>query len=163
MDRKTLKKLLDEEAELVFDRFTDQDAWILGSWMVRQARERGLPVAIDIERNSHRLFHFSFDSASENNAHWIAAKAAVVRRFGHSSLYVGGTISSQEEAKLLPLEKFAAHGGAFPLIIRNVGPVGHVAVSGLPSVEDHAFVVEALRMLKDVQGSEEGVADVPGN
>ena len=79
MDKKTLKRLLDEEAELVFDRFTDQDAWTLGSWMVEQARERGLPVAIDIERNSHRLFHYSFDGASENNAPWIAAKAAVLR------------------------------------------------------------------------------------
>ena len=153
MDKKTLKRLLDEEAELVFDRFTDQDAWTLGSWMVEQARERGLPVAIDIERNSHRLFHYSFDGASENNAHWIAAKAAVVRRFGHSSYYVGGSTGTQEEEKLLPLENYAAHGGAFPLIIRNVGPVGHVAVSGLTSAEDHEFVVEALRMLMENQGS----------
>lgn len=159
MDKKTLKRLLDEETELVFDRFTDEDAWTVGSWMVRQARERGLPVTIDIERNGHKLFHYSFDGASENNAHWAAAKAAVVRRFGHSSWYVGGTIRNQEDAKLLPLEKFAPHGGAFPLTIRNVGMVGHVAVSGLTSAEDHAFAVEALRMLKDVQGSRPRASD----
>ena len=160
MDKKTRKRLLEEEAELVFDRFTDQDAWILGSWMVEQSRERQYPVAIDIQRSSHRLFHFSFDGASENNAHWIAGKAAVVRRFGHSSYYVGGTTGPQEDEKLLPLEQFAAHGGAFPLIIRNVGPVGHVAVSGLTSEEDHAFVVEALRMLKTLHHSSSGASDV---
>ncbi len=148
MNRKQLEELLEQERTLVFDRFTDEDAWTLGSWMVEQARARKLPIAIDITRNGHRLFHYAFDSASPDNEHWIAAKAAVVQRIGHSSFYVGGTIESQEAARLLPMEKFAAHGGAFPIFIRNVGPVGHVAVSGLPSADDHAFVVESLRMLK---------------
>ena len=40
---------------------------------------------------------------------------------------------------------FAAHGGAFPILVRSVGPVGVVVVSGLPQVEDHRMVVAALR------------------
>ena len=43
------------------------------------------------------------------------------------------------------LSDFAAHGGAFPLLVRGVGPVGTVVVSGLPQVEDHRMVVAALR------------------
>jgi uncharacterized protein (UPF0303 family) len=39
---------------------------------------------------------------------------------------------------------FAAHGGAFPIRIREVGVVGCVAVSGLPQADDHAFVVEMI-------------------
>ena len=42
---------------------------------------------------------------------------------------------------------FAAHGGAFPIRIREVGVVGSVAVSGLPQAEDHAFVIEVIEAL----------------
>ena len=152
MNDDELKTLLAQEEELVFDRFTDEDAWELGSWMVGKARERGLPVAIDISRHGHRLFHFSFDGASPDNEQWIRRKAALVDRTGHSSFYIGRSLAAEgrtiEEAKLIPESEFAPHGGCFPLRIRNVGPVGHVAVSGLPQEEDHAFVVEALRAHK---------------
>lgn len=144
-----LDELLAQEKELVLESFTDSDAWELGSWLVKTARERNLKIAIDIVRNSHRLFHYAFDGTSPDNEQWIRGKAAVVNRCGHSSFYMGLKLKesgrSLEDARLLPVSKFAAHGGAFPLIIRNLGPVGHVAVSGLPSAEDHALVVEALR------------------
>jgi len=45
----------------------------------------------------------------------------------------------------LSAEQYAAHGGAFPLTVRNVGPVGVVTVSGLPQVQDHRLVVMVLR------------------
>ena len=149
MKKSELDELLEQERELVFDGFTDEDAWELGSWMVRTARERRLPIAVDIRRHGHRLFHFSFDGASPDNEQWILRKAALVDRTGHSSYYIGRQLAAEgrsiEEAKLIKESEYAPHGGAFPLIIRNVGPVGHVAVSGLPQADDHAFVVEALR------------------
>ena len=39
---------------------------------------------------------------------------------------------------------YAAHGGAFPILLRGTGCIGTVAVSGLPQLEDHRLVVEAL-------------------
>ena len=144
-----LMELLNQETELVLTRFTDADAWELGSWLVDTARERGLPIAIDITRHGHKLFHYAFDGASPDNEKWIERKAASVDRFGHSSFYIGRMLAfdgqTMMESKLVSETDFAPHGGAFPLLIKDVGPVGHVAVSGLPQEEDHALVVEALR------------------
>ncbi|TFV88897.1 heme-degrading domain-containing protein [Blastococcus sp. CT_GayMR16] len=138
-----------EEAELQFGSFTNDDAWELGTALAAVARRQGAPVAIDISRNHHRLFHVALPGATPDNAAWIERKAAVVDRFGHSSLYVRQASVEQgttfeEEYGLDPL-RYAAHGGAFPVIVRSVGPVGLVVVSGLPQLEDHRLVVAALR------------------
>ena len=53
----------------------------------------------------------------------------------------GTTFAAQHD---LPLQQFAAHGGAFPVRVRDVGIVGVVTVSGLPQADDHALVVEAV-------------------
>nr|BFE72411.1 hypothetical protein GCM10020092_057120 [Actinoplanes digitatis] len=45
---------------------------------------------------------------------------------------------------------FAAHGGAFPVRVPNVGVVGVVTVSGLPQADDHALVVEAIEAYLDL-------------
>ena len=145
----SLAELTAEEEELQFSSFTNDDAWELGSALVATARDAGAPVAIEISRNHHRLFHIALTGATPDNAAWIERKTRVVHRFGHSSLHVrqafveGGT--TFEEALGLDPQLYAAHGGAFPVIVRNVGPVGAVVVSGLPQVEDHRMVVAALR------------------
>ena len=144
-----LSELAAQEEELQFSSFTNDDAWDLGSALVATARREQLPVAIDIARNGQQLFHAALPGTSADNDSWIARKSRVVNRFGHSSLYVRedalsrGT-TAEEEFGLDPV-LFAAHGGAFPILVRSVGPVGVVVVSGLPQVEDHRLVVEALR------------------
>ena len=85
-------------------------------------------------------------AAASGVAPWIERKNRVVRRFGHSSFYMG--VSSEgrfNEMYLLDESEFAAHGGAFPVIVRGVGVVGTVTVSGLPQEEDHRLVVSVLR------------------
>ena len=117
--------------------------------MVATARAAGAPVAIDITRHGHQLFHAALPGSSPDNDRWIERKARVVDRFGHSSLYMRTLCardgSTLEEKFLLDGREFAAHGGAFPLLVRGVGPVGTVVVSGLPQVDDHRMVVAALR------------------
>jgi uncharacterized protein (UPF0303 family) len=145
----TLAQLAAEEEELQFSGFTNDDAWELGSALVAAGREQGLPIAVDISRNRHQLFHASLPGTTPDNDSWIQRKTRVVDRFGHSSLYVRqasierGTTFEAEFG--LDPERYAAHGGAFPIIVRSVGPVGTVVVSGLPQVADHRMVVAALR------------------
>jgi len=149
MDFPTVAELAAEEQELQFRSFTNDDAWDLGSALVAAARERGAPVVVDVTRNGHQLFRAALTGSSPDNDSWIARKQRVVHRFGHSSLYVRqasierGT-TFEEEFALDPAQ-YAAHGGAVPVVVRSVGPVGVVAVSGLPQVEDHRMVVAAIR------------------
>ena len=145
----SLAELAAEEEELQFPGFTNDDAWDLGSALVAAARRDGAPVAVDISRHGHQLFHASLPGTSPDNDSWIQRKTRVVHRFGHSSLYVRqasierGT-TFEDEFGLDPA-LYAAHGGAFPVVVRSVGPVGAVVVSGLPQLEDHRTVVAAIR------------------
>jgi uncharacterized protein (UPF0303 family) len=74
----------------------------------------------------------------------------VVDRYGRSSLRVGEQFrvdgGSFDADARLPTSDFAAHGGAFPILVRGTGCVGTVAVSGLPELEDHRLVVETLEV-----------------
>jgi uncharacterized protein (UPF0303 family) len=145
----SLARLSAEEEELQFSTFTNDDAWELGSALVAAARAQRAPVAIDVRRSGHQLFKAVLPGATPDNDSWIERKARVAQRFGHSSLYVGqrsreaGTTFEAEFA--LDPQQYAAHGGAVPVVVRSVGPVGVVVVSGLPQVADHLMVVAAMR------------------
>ena len=145
----SLAELAAEEEELQFSGFTNDDAWDLGSALVAAARRDGAPVAVDVSRHGHQLFHASLPGTAPDNDSWNQRKTRVVQRFGHSSLYVRqasierGTTFEAEFG--LDPALYAAHGGAFPVVVRSVGPVGAVVVSGLPQLEDHRMVVAAIR------------------
>jgi len=149
-----LNSLLALETELQFDHFDHDVAWALGCSIVEFARSRSAGVVVDIRRNGQRLFHAALAGTAADNDDWIERKSRVVDRFGHSSLYLGALMESTENrfsestfevSYRLDASLFAAHGGAFPIIVRGSGMVGTVAVSGLPQIEDHALVVEGIR------------------
>jgi uncharacterized protein (UPF0303 family) len=146
-----LESLLKEERELQFAHFTNDDAWTLGTRLVDAARALDAGVTVDIRRGDQQLFHFALDGTAVDNDAWIERKVRVVRRFGHSSFYVGTSLRlagrTMTEQFLLDETEYAAHGGAFPIIVRGVGPVGVVTVSGLPQEQDHRLVVSVLREL----------------
>jgi uncharacterized protein (UPF0303 family) len=147
-DTDLLASLLAEEARLVFSHFDHGTAWELGSQLRAAALTERLPVAITIRRNDQCLFHAALPGASADNDGWLLRKAAVVERYGHSSYYVGCKFRADggdfDVDSRLDLALFAAHGGAFPIILGTSGVIGTVAVSGLPQLEDHRFVVSHL-------------------
>ncbi len=144
-----LETLLQHEQELQFSAFTNQTALALGLSIVDAAKREQKPVTIDICRNGQQLFHCAMPGTSADNDAWIRRKNNVVNRYGHSSFYVGTDFRARgknfdSDARLDP-DSYAAHGGAFPIIIRDVGVVGTITVSGLPQAQDHEFVVQQIR------------------
>jgi uncharacterized protein (UPF0303 family) len=145
-----LAQLRAQEERLQFAKFDNETALALGQQLLAAARDRGLPVTISVRRNGQRLFHAALPGTSADNDAWIDRKSRVVDRYGHSSFMVGTHFrakgrSFEEHSRLDPAE-YAAHGGVFPVLVRDVGPVGTVGVSGLPEADDHAFVVEQLEL-----------------
>jgi uncharacterized protein (UPF0303 family) len=145
-----LEQLEQQERDLVFDSFTNADAWRLGSILVEMSA--GKPVAIDIRRGTQQLFHAALEGSTADNDAWIARKVRVVERYGASSYLVGRRLAAKGQKLDADMgvdpAQYAAHGGAFPIRIRNVGVVGVVTVSGLPQSEDHALVVAALHRFR---------------
>ena len=76
-------------------------------------------------------------------------KVRLVYRFGHSSFYMGQLLKSKgkriEEVYLISESDYAAHGGCFPIIVKDTGMIGTITVSGLPQEEDHKLVVQTIR------------------
>ena len=121
----------------------------LGLALVDAAKRGSKAITIDICRNGQQLFHCAMPGTSADNDAWIRRKNNVVNRYGHSSFYVGTDFRARGknfdiDARLDP-DQYAAHGGAFPLIVRGVGAIGTITVSGLPQAEDHEFLVREIR------------------
>jgi uncharacterized protein (UPF0303 family) len=147
-DAQQLAELLAQEDRLVFTAFDHSTAWDVGSRLRAEALKAQLPIAISLRRSGQCLFHAALPGSSADNDGWLLRKAAVVERYGHSSYYVGCKFRADggdfDTDSRLDTAVFAAHGGAFPIILGTSGCIGTVAVSGLPQVEDHRFVVTQL-------------------
>ncbi|MET7399841.1 heme-degrading domain-containing protein [Dactylosporangium sp. NPDC005572] len=137
-----------QEERLQFSRFDNDDAWALGCLLVDLARDRALPITIDIRRHGHQLFHAALPGTAPDNDRWIERKIRVVERLNTSSYLAGRRLAAKgasfDESYGVNPADYATHGGAFPIRVRDVGVVGVVTVSGLPQADDHALVVEAL-------------------
>lgn len=137
-----------QERTLMFDTFTNDEAWALGSILVGFGRERGLPITVDITRGAQQLFHAALAGTAAHNDVWVARKTRTVCELGTSSFLAGlratAAGSTFEAAPWINPLTHSGHGGAFPITIRGVGVVGSITVSGLAQADDHALAVEAI-------------------
>lgn len=140
-----------ETHTLRFTTFDQRDALALGLLLVDLGTTRRLPIAIDIRREQHILFHASLPGATPDNDVWIERKSRTVQRYFEPSLLVGlrgrrggGRL---EDSGWFDERLYASHGGAFPVYVKGTGVVATVTVSGLPQQADHDLVVEALQCL----------------
>jgi uncharacterized protein (UPF0303 family) len=142
-----LERLLQQEKDLQFSEFTNEIAFQIGSRIIEKATQENKFIAVTITRNNEMLFHCKMNGTTAHNDSWIKRKSNAVHHFGHSSYYMhvlfksnGGSIESSS----LDPKDYAAEGGAFPLIIKNLGIEGTIATSGLPGEEDHQIIVSVL-------------------
>ncbi|WP_219834593.1 heme-degrading domain-containing protein [Paenibacillus sp. R14(2021)] len=145
-----LQKLLDQEEELQFTSFTNEDAFQLGCMIVEIAKnEIGKGIAVHIENDEHPLFTHYMAGTSKDNIYWVDTKKNVVNHYGHSSLYVGEKYKAEgttfKDGSGLPLTEYQGEGGSFPIIVRGQGKVATVTVSGLTGEEDHQAAVDGIR------------------
>lgn len=145
----TIASCVAEEAELQFSAFPNAAALKLGLFILTHAQNESKKITIDIERHGQQLFHYAMEGTTPDNDQWIIRKKNVVKRFHKSSMHVRCILQEAGmdiEAKyFLNPKEYSAHGGSFPLIIKEVGVVGAITVSGLPQEEDHTLVVSCLR------------------
>jgi len=144
----TLDELLDQERRLTLPSLDEDDAVAIGAMILETAIERDLAITIEVRRLGRVVFRAGRTGTNAHNDMYVAGKARVVERFGHSSLHerlrheTAGTTFA--EATSLGFPEYAPHGGGVPLIVAGTGPIGVAIVSGLPQLDDHALVVECL-------------------
>ena len=137
-----------KEQRLVLPKGDLASLYALGRRMADTALERKLPLLIQVRLGERIVFAAALPGSTASNALWAERKSRLAALFEHSSLRVRLVHERNGEdvhaRHALPIEAYAAHGGAFPLRVAGVGVIGTVVVSGLPQLEDHAFVVEML-------------------
>jgi uncharacterized protein (UPF0303 family) len=153
----TLENLTAEQQALSLARFDYATAWQLGARMQAEAEARRLPVAIEVTHGETVVFFTLLPGATPDNVDWTRRKRAVALRFHQSSLHMRLLCEKHgwdfaQRFRLSP-DSFAASGGGIPIIVEGTGVVGAAAVSGLPDVEDHALVADALRHIRHSQGA----------
>ena len=147
--RRLLDELEAQESRLVFDHFDDDTAWDLGVGPARDGpgacAARGdldppqRPAAVP--RGAARGPRPTTTAGSRARAPSSTATAAHRSGWPSSSASRAGP-STRTPGWTRP--SYAAHGGAFPILVRGTGCVGTVAISGLPQLEDHRLLVETL-------------------
>ena len=144
----SLEELEAEERRLVLPASDHAALYALGRRMADTALDRGLPIVIQVRAGGRLVFAAALPGSTASNDAWAERKSRLAAWFEQSSLRIGTASRARGEdvhaRHSLPVDRFAAHGGAFPLRVASAGVVGTVVVSGLPQLEDHAFVVEML-------------------
>jgi uncharacterized protein (UPF0303 family) len=143
-----IERIAEQERVLALPSFDAADAWRLGESLKRRAESKGQAVLIEIRIAGHTVFCYAMPGTAPANADWARRKRNTVELLHRSSYGVGLGLQregSSLEAKMgLPIRDYASHGGGFPIVVKGVGCIGVVTVSGLPQREDHEMVVAAL-------------------
>lgn len=149
MNDDILKELLAQEDEIQLNYFNNNTAWELGYALKQVAEKMSVSVAIEVYAFEHVLFSYFMPGTNKDNHEWVRRKRQSVMRFGHSSYYQGQYNAAKnrdfEAQPHIDPKEYCAHGGSFPIRIRNSGVIGAVTVSGLPQEIDHKLAVDALR------------------
>lgn len=155
MNNEILNELLAQEDELQLHHFNNTTAWELGNLIKLGAANISASISIEVYAFEQVVFSYAMPGTSKDQQDWIRRKRNSVMRFGHSSYYQGQYNASKnrdfEAIPYLDPKEYCAHGGSFPIRIKNSGIIGAVTVSGLPQETDHQLAVDAMREIVSQQ------------
>ena len=151
-----IEAVLRQEQALVFAAFDEQTAHEVGEALRAEALARKAPVVVEIRTATRRLYFAALPGSSGDNDDWARRKGNTALRCQASSFRVGLQLKERgrpawPDAGLDPKD-FSDHGGAFPATVRGTGVVAVIAVSGLPSREDHEMITGVLAKRLGVTG-----------
>ena len=137
-----------QENQAQFQSFSEEIAFDFGSTIYSIARSKRAAVIVNIRTSDRALFHAAMPGATPDNDEWARRKSNVVLRYHVSSLHFGDTLALKGRIinpdMGIDMMNYAAHGGSFPIRVKKAGVVAAVTVSGLPQLDDHRMIVEAL-------------------
>ena len=137
-----------QEQAAQFQSFSEEIAFDFGSVIYGIARGKRSPVVVNIRTADRALFHAAMPGATPDKDEWIRRKSNVVLRYHVSSLQFGDTLALKGRVinpdMGIDMMNYAAHGGSFPIRVKKSGVIAAVTVSGLPQLDDHRMIVEAL-------------------
>jgi uncharacterized protein (UPF0303 family) len=137
-------------ASLQFDRFDEVDAWTVGAALRQRAEADGVAVTVEVRLLGATVFLSAMPGTSPVNADWARRKRNVAELLHRASYAVGleARVGGRSVLDEMGLDRrdFADHGGAVPVVVRGVGAVGVVTVSGLPQRDDHELVMHVLEL-----------------
>jgi len=144
-----MESLLLLEQELTFSSFDRELAWQIGSELANQAITEHLPIVIDITIVNQQVFHYSAPAALPGSDLWVIRKHNTVMFFAHSSVWVLEKINGDQQVLSskygLDLKDHVAASGGFPILVKGVGLIGSLCVSGLSGNQDQELIVAVLR------------------
>ena len=136
-----------QEALLVFERFTNEDALRVGNAAVALARSRGQAVSVEIVLNGWTVFLHAMCGTRPENNRWMRRKRQMAELRGTSSLLAQKQIEARGPGypPIMALDPadYSDKGGAFPIRVGGQ-MIGTLTVSGLTDVEDHQTTVDVL-------------------
>lgn len=143
-----LKIIAEQEQKLVFERFDEDVAAEIGGYIREAGKAIGKGIVVGVYLWDRTLFFAATAGATSGNKAWAERKTGTVKLLLKSSYRVvlerGDKPRLLEPQWALETTEYALAGGAFPIVVKGVGIVGAVAVSGLSERDDHEFARAAI-------------------
>ncbi|MBR5795040.1 MAG: heme-binding protein [Erysipelotrichaceae bacterium] len=157
--KEALAKILAQEKEVELEHFHQGDMRKLALYLMQKADESTTPLTVRITKGKQIMFHYVANDNSLDKDNWVRRKINSVMNFHHSSLWLHYKTNGDANQLMLKyglsMEDYTVSGGAVPIIVKGVGVIGAIAISGYSGLwEDHDMGIEALQWLKGEQHEE---------
>jgi len=148
----SFEEILEQELELELPTFDAELAFKLGMIAVERAKREDKVITVTVSIGRQTIFHYGAVAHGPNADHWLKRKCNVVYEYYMSSLRLGAKLTAQDSS--LQIEgrspkDFTDIGGGVPIRVKGLGVIGAMAITGMPHVEDHDYVCDAIKTLKD--------------